>query len=177
MRSMLRPQFAATRPLRCSRLASLRGLSPWAAAQLLKPSPGTSLQSQQLAKPSQGPVPVAVQVSGTPTTAVLSWTPPSQSLMQASLAPPPVTPTGLARSVKPGSVPAQLPTMGVERLAPIAAPVRRALATPDATQARDPRPLTPGLAVTYRVTLRNAQGAAGVKEGSFTPPLPPAPRQ
>ena len=153
-------------------LAGLLGLSPWAAAQLLKPLPGTSLQIQQLVKPSQDPAPVAVQVSGTPTTAVVSWTAPTQSLMQASLAPPPVTTTGLARPVKPAGVPVQASTVWVERLAPNAAPVRLALATPDATQARDPGPLTPGLAVTYRVTLTNAQGASGAKEASFTPPLP-----
>ena len=143
-----------------------------AGAQLLKPLPGTRLEAQQLAKPSQNPAPVAVQVSGTPTTAVVSWTAPTQTLMQASLLPPPATMAQPARSVKPGSAPAQTPTVLVERLVPNGAPLRLALATPDAIQAYDPGPLTPGRAVTYRVTLSNASGATGAREASFTPPLP-----
>ena len=173
MPSMHWAHLAPAHTLRCSfLLASLLGASPWAAAQLLKPLPGTQLQVQQLAKPSQDPAPVAVQVSGTPTTAVVSWTAPPQSVTQGSLTPPPGTTVALAQTIKPSGAPLQTPAVLVERLMPNAAPIRLALATPDATQARDPGPLTPGRAVTYRVTLTNAQGASGAREASFTPPPP-----
>ena len=171
MRTPLGTCFVPARTLRCGLLlAGLLAASPWVAAQLLKPLPGTQLQIQQLAKTDQGPAPVAVQVTGTPTTAMVSWTAPTQSLMQGRLLAPLTTTLPLARSVKPGSMAVQAPTVMVERLVPNAEPIRLALATPDATQVRDPGPLTPGRTVTYRVTLTDAKGATGAREASFTPP-------
>jgi len=52
---------------------------------------------------------------------------------------------------------------------PNAVPVPLTVASPDALKASDRGPLTPGRALTYRVTLTDASGRTGFKEVSFTP--------
>jgi hypothetical protein len=113
--------------------------------------------------------PATVQVSGTPTSAVVSWTLPTQTILNAS---PGVAPTATLAQPTQAPAPAQAPSVTVERLVRNAAPVRLNLASSDALNANDPGPLTPGRAVTYRVTLTDARGVSGAKEASFTPPLP-----
>lgn len=125
------------------------------------PVPG----KQIVAAPDAGPA--TVQVSGTPTTAVVSWTLPTATILNAS----PGAAAPNARRKQPAQTPAPVPTVTVERLVPNGAPVRLTV-SPDSLKASDPGPLTPGLAVTYRVTLTDARGVSGAKEVSFTPPLP-----
>jgi hypothetical protein len=115
--------------------------------------------------------PATVQVSGTPTTAVVSWSLPTATIRNASL-------TGTAtavRAVPTKQTATQAPSAAVERLVPNAASVPLSLSSPDAVTAKDPGPLTPGQAVTYRVTLKNGCDMLGAKEASFTPPLPQDP--
>jgi hypothetical protein len=115
---------------------------------------------------AQNGAPATVQVSGTPTTAVVNWTLPTATLLNASL--------GLALSTRTAqTAPAsQVTAVTVERLMPNAAPVRLNVASPDALKADDAGPLMPGQAVTYRVTLLNGCTALGAKDAVFTPPLP-----
>ncbi len=115
--------------------------------------------------------PATVQVSGTPVSAVVSWTLQTATIQNASLGGPEQT----AKSAQPTPAPAQTPTVKVERLVPSATPVPLSVASPDALKATDPGPLTPGRAVTYRVTLTDTRGRTGIKEASFTPPQPKDP--
>ncbi|MDP2326440.1 MAG: hypothetical protein Q8N51_20785, partial [Gammaproteobacteria bacterium] len=85
---------------------------------------------------------------------------------------PPGAPTVARRQE---SAPSQGPTVVVERLVPNGAPVRLTSVLPAEMRAVDPGPLTPGQAVTYRVTLTDAKGASGSREGTFTPPMPKDP--
>jgi len=112
--------------------------------------------------------PATVQVSGTPTSAVVSWTMQTATILNAS----PGGPAQTTKKALPKPAPAQAPTVKVERLVPNAAPVRLNVASPDALKTSDPGPLTPGRAVTYRVTLTDARGLTGSKDATFTPPLP-----
>lgn len=114
--------------------------------------------------------PANVYVSGTPTTALVKWTVPGATIVNAA----PGAPALPQRRTKlPGaSTSAATASTLVERLVPNGAPVRLALASPDATRADDPGPLTPGQAVTYRVTLTDARGATGSREATYTSPLP-----
>jgi hypothetical protein len=108
--------------------------------------------------------PDTVQVSGSPAMAVVSWTERTTTLMNTQIGGAQQT----TRSAQPKPA-AQTPRVKVERLVPNGAPVALALASPDATSANDTGPFTPGRAVTYRVTLTDAQGRVGFKEASFTP--------
>lgn len=126
------------------------------------PVPG----KQAIGAPDAGPA--TVQVSGTPTSALVSWTLPTVTILNAS--PGAIAPN--VRRKQPAQAPAPVPTVTVERLVPNAAPVRLTVASPDALTAHDPGPLTPGLAVTYRVTLTDARGLTGSKDATFTPSLP-----
>jgi len=115
--------------------------------------------------------PATVQVSGTPTSAVVSWTMQTATILNAS----PGGPAQTTKKALPKPAPAQAPTVKVERLVPNAAPVRLNVASPDALKTSDPGPLTPGRAVTYRVTLTDARGLTGSKDASFIPPMPKDP--
>jgi hypothetical protein len=123
--------------------------------------------------PVQDAGPLTVKVTGTPTSAVVEWTMPTAQIQTATL---PGTPT-VARRQQPGPAPASGPTITVERLVPNAAPVRLTSVLPAEMRAVDPGPLTPGQAVTYRVSVSDASGASGAKEASFTPPLPKDPEE
>jgi hypothetical protein len=112
--------------------------------------------------------PATVQVSGTPVSAVVSWTLQTATVQNARLG---GSQQIAASASKPSATP-YTPTVMVERLAPNTAPVRLTIASPDALKADDPGPLAPGGAVTYRVTLTDTQGRTGIKEASFTPPAP-----
>lgn len=114
--------------------------------------------------------PATVQVSGTPTTAVVSWTLPTATILNAS--PGGAAPTARRRQPAQAPTPAQAPSVTVERLVPNAAPVRLNVTSPDALNANDPGPLTPGRAETYRVALMDGCNVLGAKEAVFTPPLP-----
>lgn len=120
--------------------------------------------------PAQNGGPATVQVSGTPTTAVVNWTTASATIQNARLpgAEPTVTRARTAQSPAPAA--AQASTVKVERLVPNAASVQLNVASPDAQKADDPGPLAPGRAVTYRVTLMDGCTVLGSKEAVFTPP-------
>jgi hypothetical protein len=109
--------------------------------------------------------PATVQVSGSPAAAEVRWTHQTATITNAQL----TAALQAGRGVQSKPAASQTPTVTVERLVPNAPPVRVTLATPDATQARDSGPFTPGQPVTYRVTLTDAQGRAGYKQASFTP--------
>lgn len=109
--------------------------------------------------------PASVQVSGTPAAAEVRWTHQSATVMNAQIG----GPLQSAGSAQPKAAATQTPTVKVERLAPNAAPVALAVASPDASSANDTGPFAPGRALTYRVTLTDAQGRVGFKEASFTP--------
>lgn len=109
--------------------------------------------------------PAAVQVSGSPAMAVVSWTLQTTTIANAQLGGAQQT----TRSAQSKPAATQTPTVKVERLVANAAPVTLAAASPDALKANDTGPFTPGRALTYRVTLTDAQGRVGFKEASFTP--------
>lgn len=109
--------------------------------------------------------PATVQVSGTPAKATVTWTLQTATIQNASLRLPEQT----AKKAQPKTAPAQTPTVKVERLVPNAVPVRLPVASTDTLKANDSGPLTPGRAVTYRVTLTDERGVTGFKEASFTP--------
>ena len=140
--------------------AGVAQAGPAAAAPAPTPAPVYSAEAE----------PATVQVSGTPSTAVVSWTLKTQTLAEVTLG---ARQQHAARSGNSVVQPApQTPTVRVERLVPNAASVRLTVASPDALSAEDRGPLTPGRAVTYRVTLTDSQGRSGAKEASFTPPMP-----
>jgi hypothetical protein len=113
--------------------------------------------------------PATVQVSGTPTTAVVNWALPTATLLNVSLIGTATKTRAALANQTP--TPPQATSVTVERLVPNAASVRLNVTAPDAVTANDPGPLTPGQAVTYRVTL-NGCDVLGTKEASFIPPLP-----
>jgi hypothetical protein len=109
--------------------------------------------------------PATVQVSGSPTAAEVRWTQHTAIVTNVALGGSGQTTT----RVKPKPAATQDPTVKVERLVTNGAPVRLAVASPDAGRATDAGPFAPGRPVTYRVTLTDGQGRAGYKEASFTP--------
>lgn len=119
-----------------------------------------------LSAKTQAAGPATVQVSGTPSTAVVSWTLPTATILNASLGVAPTTRTAMT------APPAQTTTVTVVRLVPNAAAVHLNNASPDASTANDPGPLTPGHAVTYRVQRMDGCTVLGAKDVSYTPPLP-----
>ena len=117
------------------------------------------------------PEAVRVYVKGTPTTAEVSWIlPPATG--QTIVVPGTAT---TARRATSAQAPAPGPSVTVERLAPNVAAVRLANVSAADMKATDPGPLTPGLALTYRVTVTDSNGVAASKEATFTPPLPKDP--
>jgi hypothetical protein len=112
--------------------------------------------------------PATVQVSGTPTTAVVSWTLPTATILNASLG----GDTLATKSAQPKQAPASVSSVTVVRLVANAAAVPLNNASPDAATANDPGPLTPGHAVTYRVKLMDGCTVMGAKDVSYIPPLP-----
>ena len=125
-----------------------------------QPEPPTLSAQMQAAGPE------TVQASGTPTTAVVSWTLSTATILNASLG---VAPTTRTAKTAP---PAQTTTVTVVRLVPNAAAVKLNNASPDASTANDPGPLTPGRAVTYRVKLMDGCTVLGAKDVSYNPPMP-----
>lgn len=125
-----------------------------------QPEPPTLSAQMQAAGPE------TVQASGTPTTAVVSWTLATATILNASLG---VAPTTRTAKTAP---PAQTTTVTVVRLVPNAAAVKLNNASPDASTANDPGPLTPGRAVTYRVKLMDGCNVLGARDVSYTPPMP-----
>ena len=129
-------------------------------------APCTEPTSASSGTAMSGGGPATVEVSGTPTTAVVSWTLPTATILNASLVAPQVaksvrtSPSTAARSVR------------VERLAQNARPSLLNVVPPDAQKADDPGPLTPGQTLTYRVTLLDGCNVVGVKEATYTPSLP-----
>ena len=119
------------------------------------------------APPTSGSGAVTVQVDGTPTSAVVRWTLPTETILNAT---PGITTATVTRRPPATSSPAASVT--VERLVANAAPVRLRRSSPTALSAIDPGPLTPGQMVTYRVTLTNALGVAQAADATYTPPLP-----
>ena len=134
-----------------------------ASAQLLKPLPAPG-QLQQRVPVAQGPAPESVQVTGTPTTAVVSWTSPMQKLAAPGA-------VSLATRTKVPA-PTAAPAVIVERIAAGSAPLRLNVTAPSSQQVTDAGPLTPGRPVTYRVTITDSAGVSGSKEAVFTPPPP-----
>lgn len=124
--------------------------------------------SPTMAGQTQDAGPATVQVSGTPTTAVVSWTLPTATILSASLG---GAPTVTRAQTAQAPAQAQASSVRVERLVPNAAPVRLNVASPNALNANDPGPLTPGRAETYRVALMDGCNVLGAKEAVFTPPL------
>jgi hypothetical protein len=152
------------------------------AFQVLLSATGLASKVEMTAPRRQAPVknagdgPLQVQVTGTPTAAVVKWALQSAPVENATIA----TPGQTTATRKPASpplpqAPGQPPPVTVERLVPNAPSVRLAVASPDTTEARDPGPLTPGQEVTYRVTVTDAKGASVSKEESYRPPLPKDP--
>lgn len=139
----------------------------------LTPKSGTTASCPPLPAPptmsgqTQDAGPAAVQVSGTPTTAVVSWKLPAATIQDASLGGAPT----MARA-QTAQAPAHATSVRVERLVPNAAPVQLNVASPDALTANDPGPLTPGRAETYRVALMDGCNVLGARDASFTPPPP-----
>ncbi len=142
-------------------LLSLAGPSSIATVATVPPPRVTALP------PAPGSAPVTVQVTGTPTSAFVSWTIPTAPIVNAT----PGTTTATAR----GKAPAPTSPVTVERLVANAPSVRLRQASPEAFSAVDPGPLTPGRAVTYRVTITNTRGVAEATEATYTPPLPQDP--
>lgn len=135
------------------------------------PAVAASAAPQRTRVGAQDGGPATVQVSGTPTTAVVSWTMSTATVLNAS----PAGPSATARKTPATQAPASGPSVIVERLVPNATPMRLNIASSDASKADDPGPLTPGQAVTYRVTVTDPRGVSGSREASFTPPLPQDP--
>lgn len=142
------------------------------AFSVLLTATGLSTKPAPIARPTERTAPVAgavtVQVRGTPTTAEIGWTLPAAT--NQSIAVPGITTT--ARRAAAAPTPA--PSVIVERLAPNAAAVRLTNVSASEMKATDPGPLTPGQALTYRVTVTDSRGTTA-KEASFTPPLPKDP--
>ena len=113
--------------------------------------------------------PVTVQVRGTPTTAEVSWTMPATTVQTIAV------PGSATTARRAASAPASSPTVVVERLVPNAPAGRLTNVLASEMKATDPGPLTPGTAVTYRVTVTDSSGGSGAKEVTFTPPIPKDP--
>jgi hypothetical protein len=152
------------------------------AFQALLAATGLASKIEMTAPRRQAPVkqagdgPLRMQVTGTPTAAVVKWALQSPPVENATISTPGQTTATRRRASPPlQQAPGQPPPVTVERLVPNAPSVRLAIASPDAYEARDPGPLTPGQAVTYRVTVTDAKGASVSKEETFTPPLPKDP--
>jgi hypothetical protein len=145
------------------RLAALllSALAGAAQAQLLPPLGDRLLQRQPLPV-TKDAGPLTVQVSGTPSTATITWTLPVERLaLDSGL---------LARRGMASTQPATpAPAVKVERLVDGAAPVALPLASPQATNVLDAGPLRPGQALTYRVTVTDSRGT-GFKDASLTLP-------
>ncbi len=144
-----------------SHLLTATGLSPKPAA-IAQPARPT-----QRATAEAGPV--TVQVKGTPTTAEVSWTLPAATNQTI------VVPGTATTASRAASAQASGPSVIVERLVPNAAAVRLTSVSVADMRAIDPGPLTPGKAVTYRVTVTDSRGGSGAKEATFTPPIPKDP--
>ncbi len=118
--------------------------------------------------------PVTVTVTGTPSTAIVSWTLRApEAVTGASITTESIATRKPVTTAPPP--PSQPAPVTVERLVPNAAAVKLNLASANAAQANDPGPLTPGVAVTYRVTVTDASGATGSREATYTPPQPKDP--
>jgi hypothetical protein len=130
-------------------------------------SPATTKRNPVAAQESG---PVSVNVSGTPTSAVVRWRIPTATVEKLAL-----EGTTTTRRAQDTQKPAAGASATVERLVPNGTAVRLTLASPDEMRANDPGPLTPGQAVTYRVTVTDSKGVSGSKEATFTPPLPKDP--
>ena len=156
-------------PLQALTAAAMLGALPsMAQAQLLKslPPPMAPQQITPLARPV-GPGPTSVQVSGTPNTAVVTWTlPPAKAASGQSLGTP------IARNASTPPPTGSGPGIYVERLAEGVAAVRLPPIAADATSVTDVGPLMPGQPVTYRVTVTDGGGVSGAKDAAFTPPMP-----
>jgi hypothetical protein len=114
---------------------------------------------------------IRVYVKGTPTTAEVSWVT-QTATVQTLAVPGTATP---ARRAASAQAPSSGPSVTVERLVPNAAPVSLSNVSVAEMKAVDPGPLTPGQALTYRVTLTEPNAAPVSKEATFTPPLPQDP--